>query len=329
MKKAIISTILAISSIGAVVASSVFLPALVATKEYSPIYMYDYESAINNWKNNSTTTNNNFSLSSNYLNSSNIDVIDAIYGSKKINNGNYILYIGSEGNANHRSFLYNQSSINDFENDLLGRSLVNSNFGDGLQYLNSTDFATAYDNRVLGNTNSNNTQKTYQLPKVLTYIDKLDYTDFQARIKFQNLINEYKKLPTSKDSEEGKDLSDDQIKENTKKKEWANKNISFSFEPGATYEDWDGKTQYFRVTYESGLKYNKLVEYITNKFSSSATSNTRGIVLAWINDANGNSKYKFLGTTIASTSTRGAKLLENFVPKSNFSTELKEFYLQQ
>lgn len=301
MKKAIISTISTILGVGVVTTSALFLPALATSKEYT-MYNFDYTSALNN----------KFELKTQYQNAVNTSIIDAIHGSKSINNGNYIVYIGSEGEQNNRNFLYNTSSENDFENVFTSRPLNDSQFGDGLKYLGSNEFKTNFQEK----------NKSTNFPLVFNYIDQLDYNDFVNRDKFYKLVNEFKKLPTSKDSVEGKDLTEEQLKTNKKKKDWAEKNIQFDFAPGKTYEDWEGKTRHFRASYASGEEYIKLTTYIKNKFSG--TSDSRGIIFAYKTNSDGKIVGKILGSS--SYSLNKNPMLEKYVPTSNFGQELKNFY---
>lgn len=304
MKKAIISTISAILGIGVVTTSALFLPALVTTEQYH-LYDLNYEKK----------ENDNFALTSNRLNGTNLTVIDAIHGNTKINNGNYIVYIGSEGEQGNRNFLYNVSSEHDFESNF-NRSLNDSDFGDGLKLLNSADFKSVYESRY--GTNAS-------LPKVLTYIDRIDYNDFVAKDKFYAQINEFKKLPTSKDSIEGKNLSDEQIEINKKKKEWAEQNITFDLKPDATYKDWEGKTQYFRSSWQSGKKYSELYSYITKKFAG-ASGNSKGIIFAYkINKSTGKLEGKIIGSS-SSYVTNSSNYLNKYVPTSSFGSDIKDFY---
>lgn len=304
MKKAIISTISAILGVGVITTSALFLPALVSTEQY---HLYDF--------NYTQVPNGSLELTTNRLNGTNLTTIDAIHGTTQINGGNYIVYIGSEGDQGNRNFLYNVSSEHDFENNF-NRSLNNSDFGDGMKVLNSTEFKGIYESRYGQNAS---------LPKVLTYIDRIDYNDFVARDKFIAQINEFKKLPTSKDSVEGKNLTDDQIKINKKKKEWAEQNIAFDFKPNATYKDWEGKTKHFRSSWQSGQKYSELYSYITKKFAG-ASGNTWGIIFAYkMNKSTGKLEGKIIGSS-SSYSVNSSRYLNRYVPTSTFGSDIKDFY---
>lgn len=262
MKKTIISSIIAVSCVSAVTAAGVFLPAVVANNGYS-VYTFDYAKAIGDV--------DNFNLQTNYMNGINVGLKEAILGTTKINNGNYVLYIGSEGYGNNRDFLYKQSDINIFQSDP-SRSLDTSDFGNGLQYLNSNEFKDTY--------NKDNST----LPTVVTYIDSLTLNDFTARDNYDNLVKSYKKLRITNDGlkPDEQKLSDKQLKENKKKYDWANSAPAFSFEPGKSYTDVQGKTKYFRDSYQSGLQFNEIYNFVANNFTGLTDITTsNGIVLGY------------------------------------------------
>lgn len=314
MKKAIISSILAIGTIGAVTASAIFLPAVVASNGYS-LYTFDYADALNGKE--------TFNLQTSYLNGVNVGVKEAILGTTKINNGNYFIYIGSEGYASHRTFLYNQNSIETFSQNPT-RPLDTSNFGNGIQCLNSDMF-------------TNSTSAT--TPVVLSYIDMLTMNDFSAREEYENTIAKYKNLQivNSADKEQ---LSDKQLKTNKKKYDWANAASSFDFTPGATYKDWQGKTKYYRSSYESGLQFNQIISFIKQNFTSLKDVTTSdGIVIGYkkgklvTTQYSGSFETSSSGDSSTSRATMNSAFLASFTPTTSFRTAfalwLQDIYLNK
>ncbi|MBR2651722.1 hypothetical protein IKD48_02930 [bacterium] len=191
MKKAIAITILSVLSIGGITATSVFLPAFTKNQEFS-VYKLNYEQAIQDAQDGNTS----FALYNKYLNAANFSLKEALMGSKKINNGDYIIYLGSEGYANNRKFLYNQSNINLFESNF-NRSLETSDFGNGLEYL---------DNNQFRNNNKD-------VPIVLSFIDMINIADLQAKEEYDQTIRSFKNLQIVSDGV----LTENQLKENKRK----------------------------------------------------------------------------------------------------------------
>lgn len=310
MKKAIISSILSIGTVGAITASAVFLPAVVATNGYS-LYSFDYAEALNN--------KDTFNLQTSYLNGINVGVKDAILGTTKINNGNYFIYIGSEGYASHRTFLYNQNSVETYSQNPT-RPLDTSDFGNGIQCINSEMF-----------TSSSDAIK----PVVLSYIDMLTLNDFQARENYQNTITQYKNLQivNSADKEQ---LSDKQLKINKKKYDWANNANTFDFTPGASYTDWEGKKQYYRSSYESGLQFNEIVSFVKQNFTNlKSIESSDGIIIGYKKGKLVTVQYSGSFESSSSSSSSSTKVgnvfLSSFTPttsfRSTFALWLQEVYL--
>lgn len=301
MKKAIIFSVLSVGCVGAVTASAVFLPAVVAYNGYSA-YNFDFVSALNG---------DTFNLKSNFMNAMNISIKSLILGTRQVNNGNYVLYIGSEGYANNRGFLYDQNDISDFQNNP-SRPLEKSDFGNGLQYLNSQEFKQT---------------EGAVTPVVITYIDTLTLSDFVAKENYENLISSYKKLTITNDLlDEDEKLTDEQLEENKKKYDWANGAPSFSFAPGESYKDWEGNKKYFRDSYQSGLKFKELYNFITANFSGlQDVSGSQGIVLGYRLGKFAPSQYT--GSFGASRSTNHEKniFLNKFTPAVTFDTAFAQW----
>lgn len=316
MKKSIISSIIAVSCVSAVTAASIFLPAVVANNGYS-VYTFDYTNAISN--------TNSFNFQTNYMNGINVGLKEAILGTTKINNGNYVLYIGSEGYGNNRDFLYKQSDINVFQSDP-SRPLDTSDFGNGLQYLNSSEFKDTY------------SKDHTTLPTVVTYMDSLTLNDFTARDNYENLVKSYKKLRITNDGlkPDEQKLSETQIKENKKKKEWADSAPAFSFEPGKSYTDLKGNKQYFRDSCQSGLQFNEIYNFVANNFTGLTDITTsNGIVLGYKKGVLAKQySGSFSGSSGSSSKSRTSNnMLARWTPATSyntgFATWLKEVFTEK
>lgn len=250
MKKAIISTISGILGVAAITTTAVFLPTYVSSQGYST-YFYNFRQALIDNNDNQDS----LKFNEKYMNATNVNMRDLILGNNSINNGTYILYIGSEGYENHRNFLYGDSSKT--ENDFLSNinPALKGTFGTGLRFFMSEQY------------------EKYRIPSygeipVLTYLDEIQSYDVIARFEYENLILNYKELVYEKDTEGADSLTDQELEINKKKHDWAVGAPKFNLAPGATYEDWEGKTQYFRASYQSGVKFNELVDMIKKLYPS-------------------------------------------------------------
>ncbi len=248
MKKAIISTISSILGVAAITTTAIFLPTYVSSQGYST-YFYNFRQALID----NNDDQNALKFSERYMNATNVNIRDLILGNNYINNGTYILYIGSEGYENHRNFLYGDSSKkeNDFLLDI--NPALKGNFGTGLRFFMSKQ----YDQFKI---------PSYGDIPVLTYLDEIQSYDVNSKFEYENLILNYKELVYEKDTEGSESLTDDELAINKKKHDWAVSAPKFSLEPGATYLDWEGNTQYFRTSYQSGIKFNSLVDMVKKMY---------------------------------------------------------------
>lgn len=301
MKKAIAITILSVLSIGGITATSVFLPAFTKNQEFS-VYQLNYEQAIQDAQDGNTS----FALYNKYLNAANFSLKEALMGSKKINNGDYIIYLGSEGYANNRKFLYNQSNINLFESNF-NRSLETSDFGNGLEYL---------DNNQFRNNNKD-------VPIVLSFIDMINIADLQAKEEYDQTIRSFKNLQIVSDGV----LTENQLKENKRKYDWAKAAPQFDYAPGKTYLDWEGKTKYFRATSESGLVFNKIINFVSNHFANlTDISTSDGVVIGYKNGELIKTMYSGSFTSTSSdsgssdSSSSSRAITKAYTPSTEFNT---------
>ncbi|MDE5617480.1 MAG: hypothetical protein K2I36_01345 [Ureaplasma sp.] len=286
MKKAIISTISSILGIAAITTTAVFLPTYVTSQGYST-YFYNFRQALIDNNDNQ----DELKFNEQYMSATNTNVRDLILGSKSINNGTYVLYIGSEGYENHRNFLYGTSARteNNFLSDI--NPALKGNFGTGLRFFVSEEY------------NRFKVANYGEIP-VLTYLDEIESYDINAKFNYENLIIEYKKLVYEKDVEGAESLTDQQLEENKKKYDWATSAPKFNFQPGATYTDWEGKTQYFRASYKSGIKFNELVDMVKKIYPTMTdmSGNSVGVLIGF---KEGKIVNLFSGSFTASTSNDG------------------------
>ena len=199
MKKAIISTISSILGVAAITTTAIFLPTYVSSQGYST-YFYDFRQALIDNNDNQDT----LKFNERYMNATNVNMRELLLGNNSINNGTYILYIGSEGYANHRNFLYGDSSKtdNDFLLDI--NPALKGIFGTGLRFFLSKQ----YDQFRIPN---------YGDIPVLTYLDEIQSYDINARFEYENLILNYKELVYEKDTEGAEALTEDELAINKKK----------------------------------------------------------------------------------------------------------------
>lgn len=153
MKKEILITIGAICGTSSVVAAGVFLPSLFLTSSPSTIQI-----------------NSNTSLFAKNTKAS-ISVKEALLGTKKINNGNYVLYFGSEGFDSNFKFLYDVPNGADIE------ELKTKKMSDANKEL-SGDYWSAI-NYVLNNAHSNENIGTK--PEFIAYVQTLGPWTLQSR----------------------------------------------------------------------------------------------------------------------------------------------------
>lgn len=248
MKKSIYLTIGSVLFTSGIIAAGVLLPSVVSISSTFAFNLY------------------NFNIGSNtklYFNKNDFQAINENYknliiGNSDINNGTYLLYIGSQGYETNNSFLYgSQSEINSTVTEVNQQPELLGDFGVGLKTFNDLE----------------------NQPKVLVLQDQLTYADYQDQEYYENLIREYKNIDTS--SEEF-----DENSEEVKKKTWAEnqENTKFDWKPGATYTTWDGKTEYFRKTNKFPLFFNEVVNFVKANFNNlTDLSSSSGIVIGYKN----------------------------------------------
>lgn len=268
MKKAILGTILSIGGVVTVTTAGVFLPVYMSYQGYNS-FEYNYQLAFPTIDLQTTDRR----LTSQFLSGTNISAKSLILGDTSVNNGTYIFYLASDAYSNHRTFMYG----NEYSNENLLQTnpfpKLNGMFGEGMKYLNSTKFN---ENKL---TNINN-------PKVFTYIDRITESDWIAKTNYEKMVDEYKNLRITNDNiQEGEViLTEAEIEENKKLRNWAENAQPWSFEPGRQYTDWNNNSHYFRASADAGNKFLELYNFIKRNFKNVLDLNTsNGIVIAYVN----------------------------------------------
>lgn len=247
MKKSIYLTIGSVLFTSSVVAAGVLLPTVTSVSSSFAFNLYNF------------STNNDAKL---YFNKNDFQAINENYknliiGNSNINNGTYILYIGSQGYQTNNNFLYGsqQNNVNSTVSEVNQQPELLGDFGVGLKFF----------------------EKLENQPKVLLLQDELTYADYQDKEEYENLVQEYKNIDLSSGDY-------DSESEEVKKKNWADKAGPFNSAPGATYTTWDGKTEYFRKTNKFPIFFNEVVSFVKANFNNlSDISTSDGILIGYKN----------------------------------------------
>lgn len=229
MKKSIIISIGAVFGICAITAVAVFVPAARSMIGYSPIIV-----------NNAKTFNPNTAPNAN------ASYQQALLGTKKINNGNYVLYVGSLAYVNNATFLLGSTpGGNAYKPQNLASNIsypLDGSYGTGLDYM------------------KNNPNLFAVHPEFVTILNTIAPAELQQEQAFNNLINEYLNLQITSSS------TSEEIAAIQKKKQWAEQNKnSFSYIPGAVYSNLDGKQVPF-INSEQTKEFLNIVAYMKTKF---------------------------------------------------------------
>lgn len=238
MKKALYISLASIGVVGGVVATATFL-SLAKTSQIKPKVFSNLE----------------LSQPLNYSNLSNLDIDfkKLLLGTTTINNGNYVIYIGTQTNLTNVNFIYdNQSnninSINDLKNNAnlkIQGSLV----------------------RSIANVNANKENNVYEsTPAFYSLIDVLSDDVFIAKQKYEDLVKAMRKSTIEAE------------------KNWGNQAASeYSFDINKKYKDIDGNEVYFR-TDKSAREMRDILNYVNQYLKDKSIialddTKTPGIVL--------------------------------------------------
>ncbi|AJQ45153.1 hypothetical protein JM47_00605 [Ureaplasma diversum] len=216
MKKAILITASILGAAAGVVATATFLALNTKQKTYAK---------------NLNTSELNQALSYNNLNNSKVSLKELILGTSKVNDGNYVLYFGSQSNIQHNNFMFNNelnhiSKIEDLKNN------YNLKFnGDLAKVINNTKlYKDSY--------------KT--VPQFFGFVDFLNDDVFLAEQAYMQ------KLATAKASTIEAD------------KRWAaSAPQTYSYDVSKQYRDKDDKLVYFR-TDKQAEEFREVVKYLNN-----------------------------------------------------------------
>lgn len=239
MKKSIFFTLGAITLVGGIVATSVCVPAYIASQGNNPkLFNFNVQ---------------NLRINTQTLSTVPVSFKEAVLGSKQINNGNYIIYIGSQAYGSNNQFLYGDQMGNglNFRSDR--DPILKGSFGSGLKDI----------------------QNLKTQPQVLVVQDVMTSQIYQDYLNYENQVNEWKKINLT--DYQGKD----QYTEMQKKLNWATSAPQFNFAPGAQYTNWEGKQQSFR-TDAYAKEFQEMVNFVKTRFSNvKDISTSDGIIIGY------------------------------------------------
>lgn len=246
MKKSIYLTIGSVLFTSGVVAAGVLLPSITSISSSFAFNLYNF----------SSSSDATLYFNKNDFQAINENYKNLIIGNSNINNGTYILYIGSQAYSTNNSFLYgSQSEVNSTVSEVNQQPELLGDFGVGLKFF----------------------EKLENQPKVLVLQDQLTYADYQDKEEYENLVKEYKNIDISSGEYE---TDSDEVK----KKNWADSAPSFNSAPCATYTTWDGKTEYFRKTNKFPIFFNEVVSFVKANFNNlTDLSSSNGILIGYKN----------------------------------------------
>ena len=267
MKKAIYLTIGSIVLAGGITATAVCVPAFVNTLGNNPkIFTFNPDA-------------DNLQFNADLASSVNVSFKEAVLGSKKISNGTYFIYIGSQAYDNNNKFLYGNSVS--FQNDILANPAtltLKGDFGKGLKTFNDLK----------------------EKPTVLMVQDIITAQMRQDANNYENKILEWKQITDEEIQNLRRQDKNKEAEELAKKKSWAQSAPTFSYEPGATYENWEGKTVKFR-TDAYAQQFLDMVKFVESKFSNlKDIKSSDGIIIGY---KDGKICSNFSGSFVSSSSS--------------------------
>lgn len=246
MKKAILTTAGIVLSISALTATSVYLPTLRNTISVKPgIVDFSNNQKFNYKKQISVGTG----------------IKEAILGTKDINNGNYVLYIGNMAYQSNINFLFSKTST--------GNNLTPENLASNEIYEMNGDFA-----KSIKWVQSN--QNDFENVKFISYYNVLSVTALKAKQSYDNLVIEYKNLGAN-------DKFLDPDTDAYKQYNWALSAPAFNFNPDASYRTWNNKTVKF-LNSKSNEMFKKLESFIKSVYPTSKNiADSSGFIVGFKN----------------------------------------------
>ncbi|BAO73640.1 hypothetical protein [Ureaplasma parvum] len=243
MKKAILISISSLIGISAIVATSTFLSLSAKTNIYAKLIK---------------SSDLNQSLNYTNLSDANIGIKEMLLGTNKINNGNYVLYIGTQSNLDNLNFVYdNQTNhIN---------SISDLKYNDNLKFNGSLA-------KSINNVKNYADKGVYEhVPEFYSFIDLIDTNVFKQKQDYENLIKQNKSSTIKEDQN------------------WANNApTDYSFDVNKKYKDKSGREVYFRNDTQA-VKFREILNFLKKYLSKEklielSTSQTPGIVLFYSQD---------------------------------------------
>lgn len=243
MKKAILISIASLVGVSAIVATSTFLSLSTKTDVYAKSIQ---ASSVNQ------------SLNYTNLSNANVGIKEMLLGTKKINNGNYVLYIGTQSNLDNLDFVYsNQANHINSVNDL--------QYNDNLNFNGSLS-------KTINNVKNYADKDIYEhVPQFYSFIDLINSDVFKQKQEYENLIKQNKSSTIKEDQN------------------WANNApTEYSFDVNKKYKDKNGKEVYFRNDAQA-IKFREILNFLKTYLSKEklvelSATKTPGIVLFYSQD---------------------------------------------
>lgn len=254
MKKYIAATVGTVLGVTAIVAVSIFVPAARSLIGNNPYIVWN--------------ANTNSSFQTNGFNPfaaprSSASFKEALLGTNKINHGNYVLYVGSLAYSSNIYFLLGTKPN--------GNSYLDSDLASNVSY----PFNGSYGKAIAYQTSH---QSLFSVqPTYVAYLNLLTSSDKRAYDAYNAMVTQYKNevIPS--------DASETQIQTINKQKTWATSAPSFSFLPGATYQNYLGKTVPF-INSQQNTDFLNLVTFMQSKFPNMLNLNSSpGFVIGYKN----------------------------------------------
>lgn len=268
MKKAILITTSILAAASGVVATATFLA--LNTKQQT------YAKDLN-------ASELNQALSYNNLSNSKVSLKELILGTSKVNDGNYVLYFGSQSNIQHNNFMFNNEL-----NHIFNIQDLKNNYN--LKF--SGDLA-----KVINNTKVY--KESYKTtPKFFGFIDFLNDDIFLAEQAYM------KKIANAKVSTIEED------------KKWATSAPqTYSYDVNKQYRDMDNKLVYFR-TDKQAKEFREVTKYLNSylkkeKLVDLYNADNPGIILFYTKENLGKGPTVYFGSIKKQTNPQNPAAQQN------------------
>ncbi|GAA5414298.1 hypothetical protein [Ureaplasma ceti] len=211
----------------------------------------------------------------------NVSFKEAVLGTTKINHGTYFIYLGSQAYTSNNEFLYGANNASPMSFEANQNLQLNGYFGQALNQINTLQVR----------------------PQVLMMQDVLTPAVYKEQLNYNNQVKTWKAY----------DMSSDKLtRQQRQQHAWAISAPEWSFAPGKTYINWEGKTTYFR-TDKYATEFQNAVNFVNKRFKNvKDVSGSSGIIIGY-KDGNICSNYtgSFNGSSDSSSSSTAATTQSN------------------